>query len=618
MRVLLACLLVAGILAAEENVRAMLERIPTDHPRLLLTADEAPALRRRIRNDPVLGRTFARVQEYCRGLEDEPPITRELTGRRLLFVSRECLRRVGCLALAHLVTGEEGYLRRAEREMLAAAAFADWNPTHFLDVAEMTTGLALGYDWLHADLAPEARKTIATAIIELGLEPGRKDGWWVKADNNWNPVCHAGLICGSLAVREDAPELSDKLIIRAVRELPRAFAVYGPDGAYPEGPMYWDYGTAFAVLASTALETACGDDAGLSATNGFLKSADYLLHVTGPTGRFFTYSDCRDGAPGVTPPLYWFAARRERPYLLWFELERLRAWNRRTTRPDRLLPLLFATAGELPAERVRPTARHWHGDGINPVAFHRSSWDADAVYLAIKGGTPSSSHAHMDAGSFVLDAYGTRWAEDLGMQDYHSLESRDLDIWDRSQDSDRWRIFRYHNRSHNTLLVDDAAQQIDGKATIASSTGEGATGRTVLDLGPVYADRLAAVRRGAALRADGTVLIQDELRTGDAKVAVRWGMVTCAAVEIAADGRTALLQRDGERLALTVLAPATATLAIVPTDPPPADHDAPNPGTHMLAFTIEVPAGADATLAVLLIPGAEDGERPEVVPLSDW
>ena len=42
---------------------------------------------------------------------------------------------------------------RLEEEMLAAAGFSDWNPGSFLDVAEMTTALAIGYDWLHDDPA---------------------------------------------------------------------------------------------------------------------------------------------------------------------------------------------------------------------------------------------------------------------------------------------------------------------------------------------------------------------------------------------------------------------------------------------------------------------------------
>ena len=43
------------------------------------------------------------------------------------------------------------------KELRAAAAFPDWNPSHFLDTAEMTHAFAIGYDWLYEGLGPEAR-----------------------------------------------------------------------------------------------------------------------------------------------------------------------------------------------------------------------------------------------------------------------------------------------------------------------------------------------------------------------------------------------------------------------------------------------------------------------------
>lgn len=46
-----------------------------------------------------------------------------------------------------------------------------WNPSHFLDVAEMTGGLAIGYDWLYDDLSPESREKIRQAIVAKGLGP---------------------------------------------------------------------------------------------------------------------------------------------------------------------------------------------------------------------------------------------------------------------------------------------------------------------------------------------------------------------------------------------------------------------------------------------------------------
>jgi hypothetical protein len=49
------------------------------------------------------------------------------------------------LAMAYHLSGDVEHVRRCEKEMLAAARFSDWNPSHFLDVAEMTFALAIGF-----------------------------------------------------------------------------------------------------------------------------------------------------------------------------------------------------------------------------------------------------------------------------------------------------------------------------------------------------------------------------------------------------------------------------------------------------------------------------------------
>jgi len=70
-----------------------------------------------------------------------------------LSVSREALKRLLTLSWAYRSCGDERYLKRAEQEMPAIADFSDWNPSHFLDVVEMTTAMAIGYDWLYNDLS---------------------------------------------------------------------------------------------------------------------------------------------------------------------------------------------------------------------------------------------------------------------------------------------------------------------------------------------------------------------------------------------------------------------------------------------------------------------------------
>ena len=118
------------------------------------------------------------------------------------------------------MTGEKRYSDRAEAEMLKAASFSDWNPSHFLDVAEMTAALAIGYDWLYPKLSETSRRTIRTAILEKGLKPsfGKEHDAILNAPTNWNQVCHCGMAYGALAVAETEPDLARRTIERAVEK----------------------------------------------------------------------------------------------------------------------------------------------------------------------------------------------------------------------------------------------------------------------------------------------------------------------------------------------------------------------------------------------------------------
>lgn len=618
-------LLVSGLAEArcacqqDDGIAAALTAKPRPHPRLFFTPTTTAEVRQRLKDTPVLAKVSAFILATADALEAVPPMARQQVGRRLLGVSRTVLKRVTFLAYAHRITGEERYLQRAEKEMLAAAAFADWNPSHFLDVAEMTAALAIGYDWLHSDLTEAGRTAIRTAIVDKGLKPSLRGGWWVTTSNNWNQVCHGGLTVGALAVLEHEPKLAQQIITRAHKNLPRATHEYEPDGAYPEGPGYWVYGTSYHVLMMDALQTALGTDFGLASATGFAKSGGYMLHVTGPSNLFFNYSD--GGAKHkVMPALRWFAARQENPALLWHDAPALEAFVA-TAKPasssaHRLLPflLLWAKTNE---QRIQPKHRSFYARGRTPIAMHRSSWDAAATFLAIKGGSPSANHAHMDIGSFVLESDGVRWAHDLGSQSYHSLESKGIRLWDRSQRSQRWSVFRLNNHSHNTLVVDGKLQRVKGSGAIETFVAESDMPHTIVDMSAAYAGQLRNPRRGAALRSDRSVVIQDEFETlpGAAETTVRWGMLTKAKVKL--DGTTAILTQKGQQLTVRVLSPNGARFVVYETARPRASHDTPNRGTRMLGFEVQLPAATKQRLTVVLAPGAAP-IKPHPAALDDW
>jgi hypothetical protein len=597
------------------DVAARLAALPSAHPRLLLNAATEVALKTRIAADPILQRLQADLLAEADLQLATRPVERVLIGRRLLDKSRTALSRVLHLALAWRLTGKPTYLERAKAELTAVAQFADWNPSHFLDVAEMTTAVGFGYDWLYPALDESTRTLLRTALVDKGLKASLTTNGWTKNTNNWNQVCNAGMTVGALAVAESEPALAADLITRAINTVPVSMHEFAPDGAYPEGPGYWGYGTSFNVVLVSALESALGTDFGLAAQQGFLATANYYLHVVGPSGYFFNYSDAGRGGQGTSPAMFWFAARRHEPYLLWNQWPALEApANPRSERArDRLDPLLMLwLAPDHPAPSA-PAALSWTGGGPNPVAFHRSAWNRDATFVAFKAGSPSLSHAHMDVGTFVMDALGVRWADDLGSQDYNSLESKGVDLWNRAQTSDRWQVFRIGAASHNILLVDGRAQVVSGKAAFTVAKA----GRTVADLREIYVDQLAAAGRGVALQSDGTVRVQDEFTTLDQPAEVRWAMVTRATVRLGATG-TATLEQGGKRLTLRVLEPAGATLEVFPTDPPPSQTDAANPGTRQVGFRVTALPRTSIRLVVQLEPGGPRPQPETVRPLRAW
>ncbi|WP_234736747.1 heparinase II/III domain-containing protein [Tellurirhabdus bombi] len=591
-----------------------------DHPRILLLKGEEEAIKRTVGADKAWDKMHQAILGECDRLIDAAPLQRIQIGRRLLDKSREGLRRLFYLSYAWRMTHQDKYLKRAEKELLAISAFSDWNPSHFLDVAEMTMAVSIGYDWLYHDLSESSRSAIKEAILKKGIEPSMdpKHNSWLRSSNNWNQVCNAGMTYGALAIYEDQPELAKRVINRAIETVVTSMTDYAPDGAYPEGYGYWGYGTSFNVMLISALEKAFNSDFGLSARPGFLKTAAYLENMTGPSGLPFNYSDAGTGSE-TQPAMFWFASKLKDPSLLWVERNRLINEDPKGYLKNRLLPATLLWSNGIGVTNLAaPKATMWVGKGKTPVALMRTSWsDPSAIYVGIKGGSPSTSHAHMDIGSFVMEADGVRWAMDFGMQNYESLESKKVDLWNSRQNAQRWRVFRYNNFVHNTLTINDSLQRVVGKAPILSSSSNPAFMNTTIDLTDVYKGSLATANRGIALANSAYVVVRDEVETLSDEATVRWTMLTPATVKIIS-GNKAELTKDGKKLILEVAEPAKVALKTWTTDPP-NDYDAANPGTIRVGFEVKVPAKTKSALTVLLIPDkAAKTAKTKIQPLQQW
>lgn len=593
------------------------------HPRLLATKQTFQEILGRSENDELLRKFLQYLLKDAEIYLSNPPAKYEKIGRRLLGISRLVLRRILSFSIQYHLTGREEFAERAIREMENAASFADWNPTHALDVSEMTTALAIGLDWLHEKLTPEQRRTINHAIKEKGLRPNMQPNQeWHTGQHNWNQVCLGGLLFGALALAEEEAEFAAEILGFVCKHNVHGLLPYQPAGIYPEGRMYWSYGTTYQVLILEALQTAIGDDWGLSHSPGFLESATATLQMTGPSGRVFNFSDGLEH-PDIDPAFYWFARRLQSPALLKYELPSLECLVSSTQilkegSATRFLPLIALwwpdRTGEKSEGKKEPS-RYWYGIGRNPLGVFRSSWNSpNAAWLAFKGGMAAMSHGHMDVGSFVFEAGGVRWASDLGVQDYHSLESQNIKMWDFKQEGERWQVFRLGPHSHNTLTINGHLHDVKGSGTITHFSEDPPA--AILDLSSVFKDHAQSVRRGFQFDPVGAFLVRDEitgLKRGDE---VRWAMVTKATIEL--QGETAILSAEGKRLVVESLLPQNNVLQTISLEQPLRPYDAPNPGYTLLTIKAIVPSSGSLSLAVCLSLAEVSHSFKRTETLDDW
>jgi len=598
--VLAAAILVAAWSAAgAASPRSVLRTLRRGHPRILLTPESLQALRQAVESDPARQAILGRLRGRADALRGARTVEYKIVGPRLLAQSRRCLERVETLGLTYLLTGDEKYTARAMKELEAAAAFRDWNPSHFLDTAEMSCAFGIGYDWLHAWMDPEQRKTVRTALVEKGLARGldayrgkARWGWWTRAHHNWSQVCNGGLAVGALAVADEEPAIAGEILESGLKAVRGAMTNFGPDGSWNEGPGYWGYTLRYTSYYLAALESALGTMAGLEKTPGLDRAGTFRVYFVGPTNRTFNFADAGDSA-GSHPSMFFLARTFHQPLWAWHQRERMRS--------SALDLLWYVAEGQGPAAAGWPLHKHFRKDH---VVFFRSAWeDPKALWVGFKGGDNRANHSHLDLGSFVLDALGERWAEDLGGDNYN------LPAYFGSK---RWTYYRLRTESHNTLLLDGENQPSSAKAPIVAFTDSTDDARAVADLSAAY-PMATSVRRGVAMRGRKVVVIQDEVRA-DRPLDVLWGMVTRAKVR--PNGADVVLEKRGKRLHARIVSPQGARFDTVGANPKPPERQQPDAAK----LVVRLPAKTESVrLVVVLAPEAEalDAAGP-VTPLARW
>jgi hypothetical protein len=575
------------MLANPMSVQYLKKNLRKSQPRLVFNSTVEKNLKKKMKTDPVIQNMYKAIKLNADEVYTKPLLERKLQGRRLLGVSREMLWRINMLGLVYRMEKDAKVLKRINDEVVAVCKFKDWNPSHYLDVAEMSMAVAFALDWTAGKLPKSTIALAKTALIEKGIKPswpesGKNPGW-SYGTNNWNQVCNGGMIAASIAIAEVDPELASKTIWRALDGLPHSLVEYGPDGVYPEGSTYWGYGTSFSVVTAALLESAFGDDFGHFEYPAFLESATFRSLANAPSGWYYNYSDCGDKrSENADVFLAWFAAKTGNKK--FFEKERFLRPAAEMGKLTRLAgtSLAWLAQYEEKEDIEMPTA--WSGKGANPIVIFKSDeTDPHQFYFGGKGGKGTNNHGNMDAGSFIFELNGVRWVIDPGNQGYHELEKTGFNLWSGCQDCERWTLLTKNNYGHSTITINNELFINNGQATLLDFKN-GVKPEATFNLTAVYGENLKSAKRKFLKDSPTSIVIEDNIDISEKTELITWQLMTTADVEIIEGG--AILKQNGETLKLENLSHPELDVSIVSLYPAPLELDRQIEGLKRLEIRI--------------------------------
>jgi hypothetical protein len=365
---------------------------------------------------------------------------------------------------------------------------------------------------------------------------------------------------------------------------------FAPDGGWPEGPGYWHYATQYNIYYLAALKTALGTDLGLKSFPGFSETGNFRIASIGPINKTFNFADAGEGV-GPAAQMFWLAREFNRSD--YAAAERFTS----PTVSDAFGLLWFDGRGT-----TRDVPRDTFFRGVN-VAFFRSAFgNPKAWFVGFKGGDNKANHAHLDLGTFVLDALGQRFACDLGPDDYN------LPAY---FGKNRYTYYRLRTEAHNTLTLNGENQPPTAKAPMIAYQSKPDRAFAVADLSNAYPEA-ASARRGVAMLDRNSVLIQDEF-AGEKELPVIWSMLTQAEVKVSDDGMTATLKRGDATIEAHLLEAKGAKFetSVPKVDPPQT------PLKGVTKLFIKPDPAKQLRIAVLFAAPGTKRSAP-IEPLDQW
>lgn len=574
------------------------------HPRLLLGADYMETLKGLVKTDTYLNKTLSQVKRVVDGYVAKGPMEKVIdSGTSLRLIEG---------AILYNITEEKKYADWIwESVYNMTAGETSWIKTTntYLAVGDTLQAMALCYDWMYNHWTEEQRMIVRNGMMHYGIEYVLRQnrtysGWGGSNKGNTTQTMLTGLGLAAIAIF-DEPEY-DELVNEILNRVMVAFnrvmpGIIDENGAYCEGISYWLYGMGTYYLFADAMWEVLGSDAAMDFP-GMEKSGMYPIAITGPGGSY-NYGDAnvRDYVSSAT---FFFLSRYyNNPVYGAYEIS-----NTGTTGTSSGLTLAMYRPDKRYEEDFSSNMpKYVYYPGEDEVLTIRKNWtDNNATFLGVKAGQSKPAfHVQLDIGTYCFDMLGERWAHELGTDTYNQGSKYEDGVF---------AFYRNRIEGQNGLLINPDGkvdQNTDVNCKIDEYKVTDNAAYALMDISEAYEGRgIDSVKRGFALLNNfGSLLIQDEIKSA-APVEAYTFMHTKADIEIAEDGKSAILTQNGKKLRARLLSPANGVLldmAAEPLEKSPHPVEAKNNDAFrkLAAYVTET---KNPTISMLLTPYQEDEE----------
>lgn len=381
-------------------------------------------------------------------------------------------------------------------------------------------------------IVQSARARVARLLDVYTGENGESRWGWFRSANNWNAVCHQGVVGAALAIESDPSRLAG-ILLRSARNLPAFIAGFSADGGCSEGVGYWAYGFGRFAWLDERLRHRSGGELSLLAghdhalrlvpfgakmslhAHGLVNFSDnqpvglvdpallsLLAGVAGDIDSATVSKENYEALLSSPPPGHGFPPSRHhfvRPGGPDHSSRRLDVFH--YTRLLRFLPPPSSTPASAPRPAL-PSPCLYPELGV-AVAHGRDS-SGRLWSFAAKGGHNNEHHNHNDCGSFIYRHDGITWAAEIGAP----LYTKDF------FHGDRYRHLAARSLGHSVPVVNGHEQSAGrdhaaGPLAFSSDSARTFAEMTLAACYPVEAGAASILRRLQVLADSGALVVTD-------------------------------------------------------------------------------------------------------------